>query len=357
MGSNIVKPKIPKNNVTREFLIDALNISFPNDISRLICEFTLFKHIIIKASPNHSTVILCDGTIISWGRDIHKQVSTTPKESGFLDVTSNGCYSMGLDKNGEIIFWGNNMYGDQYGYIYESPIEDPFPYGHPYGKIPEDSSYIAISAGLLCSAALTYDGKIIKWCPSRAVSKLDISGVTDITLTGYKLTALTSFGKIFIFDSSKQTVHTLKESDFIAISAGMRHLIALKKDGSLVGWGDDEYNQISDTPISSDFTAISAGCYHTIALRDNGTIVSWGDDNYSQISNCPTDSNFISISACEYHSMALKADGIIVSWGISEELIYRTSIARMRNVGVCKTVTEYLLRLVKMLIIVKIDVI
>ena len=47
---------------------------------------------------------------------------------------------------------------------------------------------------------------------------------------------------------------------------------------SLVSWGDDNYGQVTDTPKDSNFTTISANRWHTIALKEDGTIVSWGND-------------------------------------------------------------------------------
>ena len=47
-------------------------------------------------------------------------------------------------------------------------------------------------------------------------------------------------------------------NDFIAIAAGWHHNLALKSDGSIVGWGNNNYGQA--TPADgNDFVAIAAG--------------------------------------------------------------------------------------------------
>ena len=65
-------------------------------------------------------------------------------------------------------------------------------------------------------------------------------------------------------------------NDFNAIAAGLQHSIALKTDGSIVGWGLNDYNQASP-PDGNDFVAIAAGFEHSIALKRDGSIVCWGE--------------------------------------------------------------------------------
>jgi alpha-tubulin suppressor-like RCC1 family protein len=46
--------------------------------------------------------------------------------------------------------------------------------------------------------------------------------------------------------------------------------------GSLVSWGLDNYNQVTDTPAGNDFNAIAAGARHALVLKSDGSIVGWG---------------------------------------------------------------------------------
>ena len=55
------------------------------------------------------------------------------------------------------------------------------------------------------------------------------------------------------------------------------HSLALKSDGSLVGWGDNGYGQ-TNVPAGNDFVAIAAGDYHSLALKSDGSLVGWGDN-------------------------------------------------------------------------------
>jgi hypothetical protein len=103
--------------------------------------------------------------------------------------------------------------------------------------------------------------------------------------------------------------------DFIALAAGAAgsHSLALRSDGSIVGWGDDQYGQATP-PAGNDFVALAAGSRHSLALRADGSIVAWGDNSNGQ-SDPPPGNDFIAIAAGILHSVALKSDGGIVAWG------------------------------------------
>ncbi|MFT7669674.1 MAG: hypothetical protein ACI8X5_002379 [Planctomycetota bacterium] len=51
--------------------------------------------------------------------------------------------------------------------------------------------------------------------------------------------------------------------------------MALRADGSIVSWGDDDWGNIGSTPSGTGFTQISGGAIFTIALRADGSIKTW----------------------------------------------------------------------------------
>ena len=52
-------------------------------------------------------------------------------------------------------------------------------------------------------------------------------------------------------------------------------MTATAADGSLVGWGRDQYRQ-ARPPTGTDYVAIAAGHNHCLALKTNGSVVGWG---------------------------------------------------------------------------------
>jgi alpha-tubulin suppressor-like RCC1 family protein len=126
-----------------------------------------------------------------------------------------------------------------------------------------------------------------------------------------------------------------------AISAGVRHSLALRDDGTVWAWGRNAEGQIGDnttvgrrlSPVRvhdlDNVVAISAGYDHSLALKSDGTVWAWGDDWYGQLgkgttldmSNVPVQvsglTDVVKVAAGVYHSMALKSDGTVWAWGLN----------------------------------------
>jgi alpha-tubulin suppressor-like RCC1 family protein len=85
-------------------------------------------------------------------------------------------------------------------------------------------------------------------------------------------------------------------SNVKAIASGSGHIVALKNDGTVWAWGGNQSGQIgngeyvdSKTPVQvsglGDVTAIAAGAFNTSALRKDGTLWSWGFNGKGQLGN------------------------------------------------------------------------
>jgi alpha-tubulin suppressor-like RCC1 family protein len=127
-----------------------------------------------------------------------------------------------------------------------------------------------------------------------------------------------------------------------AIAAGGVHSVALRADGTLWAWGENQYGQLgigtfytnapygTNTPqrIGSDtnWQAVAAGFRHTVALGTDGTLWAWGDNYIGQLGNgtytrtntpqrIGNDTNWQAIAAGFEHAVALRADGTLWAWG------------------------------------------
>ena len=118
---------------------------------------------------------------------------------------------------------------------------------------------------------------------------------------------------------------------YVAIAAGSYHNLALKYDGSIVGWGNDDYGQ-ADPPPGNDYIAVAAGQYYSLALRADGTLIAWGDNSYGQ-TDVPDGNDFVAISSGLRHGLALTADGRILQWG-DEQRSQGTPPEEMDYVGI-----------------------
>ncbi|MBI4652592.1 Ig-like domain-containing protein, partial [Candidatus Desantisbacteria bacterium] len=133
------------------------------------------------------------------------------------------------------------------------------------------------------------------------------------------------------------TFTTGAEGKWAKIVSKNNYIIALKSDGTLWSWGENNNWQLGDgttdnknRPIQigtdTDWAAIAAGNSHCIALKSNGTLYAWGRNNYGQLGdgtnifkNIPTkigiDSDWADIAAGVNYTIALKSDGTLWSWG------------------------------------------
>ena len=89
----------------------------------------------------------------------------------------------------------------------------------------------------------------------------------------------------------------------IAVTAGNNYSLALKADGTVVGWG------VGYAPPTFELTNVvaisSSGGYH-IALKADGTLATWGSIS---VEPPPNLTNVIQVSMGMFHTLALVGDG------------------------------------------------
>ncbi|QJD83839.1 RCC1 domain-containing protein [Cohnella herbarum] len=150
------------------------------------------------------------------------------------------------------------------------------------------------------------------------------------------------------------------------VAGGGVHTVALKSDGTVWSWGENTYGQLGDGtrgngsifPVKAqalcDIVAISGGWAHTVALKSDGTVWTWGNNEYGQLgypypqvqsSAVPMQvkwqesgqvielSDVVAIDAGSYHTVALKRDGTVWTWGnnYKGELGYETDKTQYGN--------------------------
>ena len=97
-------------------------------------------------------------------------------------------------------------------------------------------------------------------------------------------------------------------SGVTAVAAGGWHNLALKSDGTVVGWGDNGAGQATPPAGLTDVVAIAAGFSYSLALKSDRTVVGWGDNFYGEATPPAGLTDVIAIAAGFLHSLALKSD-------------------------------------------------
>ena len=121
---------------------------------------------------------------------------------------------------------------------------------------------------------------------------------------------------------------------------GQNHTAAIKTDGTLWNWGNDDNGQLGDnaagtnkpTPVATflggtNWKQVSGGGKFSAAIKTDGTLWTWGINNLGQLGDNTTtqrDTPVTTLSvgntwkqvACGYyHTAAIKTDGTLWAWG------------------------------------------
>ncbi len=201
-------------------------------------------------------------------------------------------------------------------------------------KGPGGSGYLtgveSVAAGGQHSLALKSDGTVWAW----GENNFGQLGDNDITHTD-KSTPV-------------QVRDTTDLSGFltgvVAVAAGEYHSLALKSDGTVRAWGDNDDGQLGDgsgigkdtavqVPGLTGMKAVSAGWVHSLALKSNGSVWAWGRGDHGetgdnsmassaapvQVQDLVDGSGFltgaVAVAGGGYHSLAVKSDGTVRAWG------------------------------------------
>jgi len=133
------------------------------------------------------------------------------------------------------------------------------------------------------------------------------------------------------------------------------HSVALRSDGTVWAWGSNDHGQLGDgttiirnLPVQvvgpqgsgflTDVVAVSAGRYHTLAVRSDGSVWAWGNNDHGQLGDgtwkhhaAPVRvvgpdgqgwlADVVSVGAGSTSSYALKVDGTVWWWGGAAGLV------------------------------------
>ena len=320
----------------------------------------------IVAGNSHTVLLKNDGTVWSWGDNTYGQlgngqISGEQTENpvqvlgvngqGYLtdvvDVAAGTSFTVALRKNGEVVAWGRNDYG-QLGNtndVTENPIYVKDKNGNKLTGVTD------ISAARDHAAAVKADGTVWTW------------GRNDYGQLGNN-TTITSNYAVQVLDS-KGTGYLNNIKD---VSVGSAYVTALAKDGTVWSWGYGTSGQMGNgakttqkLPVQAknvtDVQKIIAGYYTTTALKTDGTVWAWGYNGYGQLANGTTTSsatavqvklnsttyltNVKDIGGIANTKYALTEDGIVYGWGLnstneigdytSTNKTYATKVVRIYN--------------------------
>jgi len=213
-----------------------------------------------------------DGTVVGWGHDtmpgsINGGRATPPVGlSNVVAIAAAWSYSLALKSDGSVVVWGDNSFG-------QTDLAERL------SNIVAISTYPNTSDG---SLALQKDGTLIGWPMDEAGPNL-VAGLSNIAALAvgaeaYKGLAVNNNGTLAVWGDNNtfgQTNLPLGLSNVAAASMGLQHSLALKRDGTVSGWGTSFAHSASGSPYCDQVTpppglgnvvAVAAGRAHSLAI-------------------------------------------------------------------------------------------
>ncbi|MFF2235777.1 RCC1-like domain-containing protein [Streptomyces anulatus] len=219
------------------------------------------------------------GTVRSWGHNASGQLGNSthadqkvpvkvPVLPPVEDIAAGGEHALAVDKHGQVYSWGDNAYGQ----LGNNRTGDNR--GVP-GRVQGMPKVKQIAAGCDFSMALLENGTVYAWG----------RGVQGQLGNGNRATS-----------SVPRKVSGLK--DVTKIAAGCHHALALapSEDGKSVvkAWGYNIYGQLGNSSTASAVTPvdvewlegvddIKAGAWHNYAILSDGSVWGWGHNQFGQL--------------------------------------------------------------------------
>lgn len=283
-------------------------------------------------------------------------------------VETGGLHMLALKTNGSLWAWGENRYGQLGdGTTIDQNVRAVF----SGVQVGTTTDWQAVTAGGNHTLAFKTDGSLWGWGdnssgqlgdgertqsnPIQVGLATDWQSVTAAEggwseLRNYSL-ALKTDGSLWAWGANgngqlgdgttvnrSRPVQVGSEIDWLSVMAARNSsTFALKTDGSLWAWGNNENGQLGDgTTISRsepvqvgieiDWQSVVTGSEHTFALKIDGSLWAWGKNSDGQLGdgtrinrNIPfqvgVKTDWQMMAAGVKHTLALKTDGSLWAWG------------------------------------------
>ncbi len=246
-----------------------------------------------------------DGTVVRWGRGEATDVAIVVAHltnivsiAGACDGCVNGRY-LALRKDGTVV-----------GFRLDNP-RPWLPLVKVHGEVL--SNVVALASMEMTPLVLKRDGMVYSLgyqTPGKPPATPVVTKINETTLE-IDYGGESAYVSYQYTTADPVTINGQVLSNVTAIAGGGGNQLALKRDGTVVGWGIT--CDCQPPPGLSNVVAIAATEHEDLALKRDGTVVAWGADYSHQLSVPAGLSNVVAIASAGDFNLAITTGSIPAS--------------------------------------------
>lgn len=188
-------------------------------------------------------------------------------------------------------------------------------WGTYFTDVPLDLENVAhLSAGPGYYVAVTAEGRLRAWGGREGTAQM----LLPVGLAGVKATSATTAllqdGSVSVWGSAADDLMPPQDlNDVVQISSSGVHTLALRKDGSVRGWGNPVLAGVQGL---DGIVQISASTTHNLALTRDGSVLAFGGYDFYGEREVPEGLPRVKyVAAGTGYSLAVLIDGTVEAWG------------------------------------------
>jgi hypothetical protein len=276
---------------------------------------------VLRAAYAHAgaAIFKDGGPLVVWGDDSEGQIADAPAGERFGAIATGGAkQGLVIGEDGSLRLWGS------------ASVAQSVP---PLPAAVAAGPYVRAHLALTHLLAIRPDGSLLAWGPfysgGPGPSAAPPAGLLarDAAAGAAHAVAVAMDGTLATWGAGPAAASP-PAGRFTAVAARTTYSIALRKDGTLFGWGavptapgafDAQHGWVSDgaghfSVPGEHFVALAAGNSHLLALRANGSVAGWGRDVLGS-TLAPGGIHFTAVAAGNGFSIGLDLHGALHHWG------------------------------------------